>query len=232
MLFGWLICAIYVVIGLADDKLLAKAKNGDSESLEQLLESHRLPLTRWLMKSWYAKLSSDEVEDAVQDCFRKLCLGIGKLEIRSSFKAYLYAAARSECLTILRKNSRHGDDVSIDAAAEDTSDDNTTSSLSIDGKKYREIPDPNAPDQDQTVMNIDLRRALASLSPTERLYIKMAIQDQISVSDISRITGHSYFIVYRSIQKTLPRLKNILESYDSCKNVGEYNANRVGGNVK
>lgn len=58
-------------------------------------------------------------------------------------------------------SARSADEVNVNAAAEDITDVNAGSSFSIDGKRYREIPDPNLPDQEQTTTNIDLRRALA-----------------------------------------------------------------------
>lgn len=59
-----------------------------------------------------------------------------------------------------------------------------------------------------------LGRALASLTPTDRLLLRLRYEDDLSVPSIARALGESSpFVVYRRLDRVLAALRHVLEGY-------------------
>ena len=86
-----------------DRILIEKVKTGDMVAFEQLFKKYYNELCGYAYQ--YFK-DRDTVEDIVQDLFYKLWQKRERLEIRSSFRAYLYKAVYNNTLQVLKeKNS-------------------------------------------------------------------------------------------------------------------------------
>ncbi len=63
----------------------------------------------------------------------------------------------------------------------------------------------------RTELRAALERALAQLSPGERLLLRLRFEDGVSVPEITRLMGeNSPFVMYRHLDKVLARLRNFL----------------------
>jgi len=85
-----------------EDKFhLERIKNDDSKALEQLFLKYYYPLCRFA-KSFVK--SSDMANEVVSDIFLNIWQNRKKLQITSSFKAYVYIAIKNQSLKVLNKN--------------------------------------------------------------------------------------------------------------------------------
>jgi len=86
-----------------DRILIEKVKTGDMVAFEQLFKKYYNELCGYAYQYFRDR---DTVEDIVQDLFYKLWQKRERLEIRSSFRAYLYRAVYNNTLQVLKeKNS-------------------------------------------------------------------------------------------------------------------------------
>ncbi len=128
-----------------DEQLFQDAKRGDAGALGKLLEFHRAGLTRWLTRGWPA-LTAEEIEDAVQECFRQVLSQFDGLRIRSSFRTYLYSVARNRCLDIKNRKKQ---------------------CVSLDGENPPEIPDPSSAKIEQSaILSQDIKSVLSHSLPS------------------------------------------------------------------
>jgi RNA polymerase sigma-70 factor (ECF subfamily) len=175
----------------SDEVLLKRAVGGDLQSLERLLQLHREPLRRWL--SGQFDLPADDIEDAVQECFFQITRSIRTLEIRSSFRTFLYSVARNRCLDVRRRQSSR----------------NETSLEQQEESDGFELPSPDG--ESRWIQRIDLERALQSLPPYERLLLKLYFMDELSFTEIAPLVGKSISQVTRDLRKPLAKMKQFLD---------------------
>lgn len=83
--------------------ILKRLQTGDEQALECLFDTYFVPLCRF-MKLYLG--DEAEIEEIAMDIFMHLWTGRRELQIRISFKAYLFQAARNRCLNVLRDSKR------------------------------------------------------------------------------------------------------------------------------
>jgi RNA polymerase sigma-70 factor, ECF subfamily len=91
-----------------DEVLLSRIKHDDSGALKILFEKYFSPLC--FFSNQFVK-NTDNAEEAVSDVFLNIWLKRGKIEIKSSLKAYLYTAVRNQSLNYLKRNKIHYEDI-------------------------------------------------------------------------------------------------------------------------
>jgi RNA polymerase sigma-70 factor (ECF subfamily) len=104
--------------------LLARARSGDSQALEQLFQRHRLPLQRWArgrLPQWARDLS--DTDDVVQETLLRTFKRIEEFEPRhvGALQAYLRQAVLNRIREELRRIGRQPeatgiDDLEVDSA--------------------------------------------------------------------------------------------------------------------
>lgn len=89
-----------LIINAMDDIfLLQLIKNGDKQAFKYIFDTYFTALCRFM----YLYLgNTQEAEDIASDIFTSVWENREKLEIRLTFKAYLFQAAKNRCLNALR----------------------------------------------------------------------------------------------------------------------------------
>lgn len=98
----------------ADDvDRLAAAQRGDEAAFDQLTQ----PFRRELHVHCYRMLGSlDDADDALQETLLRAWRGLDQFQPRAPFRAWLYRIATNVCLTLLHRQTRRGEAVSLDLA--------------------------------------------------------------------------------------------------------------------
>lgn len=87
----------------ANDRLLARAQDGDGEAFRELIE----PYQRELHVHCYRMLGSvQDAEDLLQETLVAAWRGVDEFEGRSSLRTWLYRIATNRCLNALRSDAR------------------------------------------------------------------------------------------------------------------------------
>ena len=118
-------CSTNLIINTMDDIfLLQLIKNGDKQAFKYIFDTYFTALCRFM----YLYLgNTQEAEDIASDILASIWENRKKLEIRLTFKAYLFQAAKNRCLNAIRDRKAT---VSLDdITGQDTPQVNVTDSL-------------------------------------------------------------------------------------------------------
>jgi RNA polymerase sigma-70 factor (ECF subfamily) len=135
-------------------------------------------------------------EDIVQDAFGALWKDRNRLVVRTSLRAYLYAAVRNRALN-LRKH-----DAVVDAWERDESPD-----------EIRELhPSPEPPDRilDRALTNARLERALHALPLRQAQAMRLRWQEELSHAEIAEALDISLKGVEKHLSRGLAALRQAL----------------------
>jgi RNA polymerase sigma-70 factor (ECF subfamily) len=84
-------------------ELLAAARDGDEDAYRRLVEPHHAELHAHC----YRMLGSvHDAEDALQDALLRAWRGLGRFELRSSLRAWLYRIATNTCLDVIGRRPK------------------------------------------------------------------------------------------------------------------------------
>ena len=149
-------------IGLREAAWACRARTGDAEAMERLVELHRLGLRRMttnLLRD--AHLAEDVVQEAFLKAFREL----PKLRDDASFKSYLYRIAARLCIDRLRR---------------------AHPVLPIEGQRGERPCAPTATNVLETMM---VERVLARLPADARVIIVLREIEELSYEEIAEVLG-------------------------------------------
>ena len=142
-----------------------------------------------IYKYCYFKVKNTQLaEDLTQETFLKFFSQNSYIN-RGKPLAYLYTIAKNLCVDVYKKPEI----LSLDESLED-------------------IPAQN--DFDDLETNITLKQAVQTLPQDLQEVIFLRFINDLSVSEISNITGLSRFAVHRKIKNALGNLKSILKEED------------------
>jgi RNA polymerase sigma-70 factor (ECF subfamily) len=88
---------------LEDQELVERAKRGDVDAYEQLVERHQQAAFR---TAYFVAAHADDAEDAAQEAFVKAYRALGQFRSGASFKPWLLAIVANEARNRLRSASR------------------------------------------------------------------------------------------------------------------------------
>ncbi|PWT92861.1 MAG: hypothetical protein C5B55_05515 [Blastocatellia bacterium] len=177
----------------ADELLLERAGAGDQRAFLELYERHRLPVFRFA----YRLLGSVELaEDVTHDCFLSLLRKPGAFNPqRSSFRTYLFAAARNLAFKHFRDSGR---EATLDELTEE----------------------PSAAERQQPlrrVLNEELalkvREAVMSLPPLQREALILFEYEDLSLNEIAAVTDTDVGAIKARLYRARERLKRALRPY-------------------
>jgi len=160
-----------------DDQLLAAARAGDRDALEELLERHQGQIYRFGMKMCR---DPDDARDVLQDTLLAMARGVRDFRGASSVSTWLYTIARSYCIKKRRKSKY--------APAE-------TVSLDADGSpEVMTLADPEAP-PDEALAGKQVERALEQaigrLDDGQREVLVLRDVEGLSAREVAEVLGIS-----------------------------------------
>lgn len=146
-----------------DDALITRARAGDESAAELLIRRYYPSILRYCR--WHCP-NMETAEDLTQETFIRLFRHLNEYKNRGTFKAYLYTIANRLCIDESRKISFSPLDDAAAPAAED-------------GAMHR------IEERDQ------IRYLLKFLSPEQREAVLLRFEEELSFSEIARVTGCS-----------------------------------------
>lgn len=161
-------------------------KTGDRSAFLRIYDQHFLQLFRYC-----SQLTSDKqlIEDVIHDLFISLWDRRQHLGRVRSVKAYLIVSARRQLIRQLKRNT--GEELSDKVIA-------SSFELMID-----------------SALEQYLQQALQSLSEQQREMIYLKFYNKLSYSEIAEVTNTKLDTVYKTIRRTLQKLKKLLPTATS-----------------
>ncbi len=177
----------YLNMTTADDILLLKLiKNGDEHAFKHLFDSYFVSLCR------YINIYLDnfaETEELALDIFTYLWENREQVEIKLSFKAYLFQAARNRCLNALRDRKQT---TPLNEALQET------------------LQDKDYPTLEMEELNQLIQDAICTLPEKCREVFLKSRQKNMSNQEIAEEMEISVKTVEAQITKALKRIKKFL----------------------
>lgn len=173
---------------------LEKARRGNGEAIEALVERYSPGLIRYLIR-----LSGDRAlaEDMLQDTWLRVMEHLDSFRPGNSFRAWLYAIARNRAFDILRQRSRHlqnGQGVTADRGE----------------SLFEEVADPG-PSILEQIAEEDLTRYVLRVMQTLPLNLRevlaLRFEQELEIVAIARVLGLSPSAVKDRLYRGLDLLR-------------------------
>ena len=168
-------------------------QQGDDEAFERVFRAYYAPLGTFAFR--FVR-DAAMAEDVVQDVFAALWSSRRTLAVRTSLRAYLYAAVRNRALNILKH-----DDVVEDWETDESDDD----------ARALHAPPPQ-PDAilDARILNDELSAAFAALPQRQAEVMRLRWRDELSYAEIAEALGISVKGVEKHLARGLVALRSRL----------------------
>lgn len=181
-------CSTKLIAVIMDDIfLLQLIKNSDKQAFKYIFDTYFAALCRFM----YLYLgSTQEAEDIASDIFASLWENREKLEIRITFKAYLFQSAKNRCLNALRDRK---------------------TVLSLDDINGQETPLENITDSLETEdLNFLIQEAILSLPDKCREVFLKSRTKNLTNQEIASSMDISIKTVEAQITKALKQIRKFL----------------------
>jgi RNA polymerase sigma-70 factor (ECF subfamily) len=157
-----------------DQQLLDRARAGQREALEQLLERHQAQVYRFGMKMCR---DPEDAKDVLQDTLLSVARNVRDFRAGSSISTWLFTIARSFCVKKRRKSkfAPQGAVAPLDAAAEHVADPRATADEAVASKQIERA----------------LEEAIAALEPMYREVLLLRDVEGLTAPEVARVTGVS-----------------------------------------
>jgi RNA polymerase sigma-70 factor (ECF subfamily) len=188
----------------ADDAAtVAEVREGNIAAFRVLVDRH----SRAILRLAYRMTGNEQdAEDVVQETFLRAYRQIGRFELRSSFKTWLYRIAVNCSTDLLRQRPRSAMVAVLENAA-------------VEDEPGKAVAD-GAPSPDQVVFSTEIQQkvafALGELSHAERAAFILRHYEGRSIDEIGRTLGlrtsatkHS---IFRAVQKMRRSLEPVVRS--------------------
>jgi RNA polymerase sigma-70 factor (family 1) len=168
-------------------KLWENIKKGDPQSLNRL---HALYFHQMCLFARKTVNDNQLIENIVSDCFIKLWENRKKIEIKTSFKSYLYRVLRNQIIDHYRGKQENAE-------------------------LLDELPDiPNEIEFDEQQRYAKLYKAISKLPEQRRKILELAVFDSLSYQQIATKLGISKNTVKTQMARAYRFLKESLEPRD------------------
>lgn len=176
-----------IIMAQVDDILLLNLiKKGDKIAFKYIFDSYFVSLCRFI--NIYLD-NNEETEELALDIFTYLWEHRKELEIKLSFKAYLFQAARNRCLNALRDRKWV---------------------VSLDETLQESLQDKDYPAMEMEELNNLIQEAICALPDKCREVFLKSRQENMSNQEIAENMNISVKTVEAQITKALKRIKNFL----------------------
>lgn len=183
--------------------------NGDEAAFRTLFEKHRGGLTLFL----YGMVGNeDDAEELMMDTFAVLASGTAHYSIRrnAEFKTWLYAVARNQARTFLRRNKQ-----SLNMVDE------------LDEERTAELADDISSQPEDVLLqeenSKELWQALNTLSPDYRQVLYLTFFEELQPEEISKVMKKSVKQIYNLTTRAKSTLKKLLEDQGFNWTLGDQN---------
>lgn len=177
---------------MEEDELIQRAKEGDLDSFNQLVERYQRAVYNLCLRMLG---NAPAAEDATQDAFISAFRGIDKLR-GDNFKAWLFRIAANACRDRLRSLRRRPSTSLDDAPFEFESD--------------QPSPEDYAMRQE---LGEEIKKAFTTLPPDQRLAVILRDIEGLDYEEIAQVTGSSLGTVKSRINRGRTRLRHHLEKH-------------------
>ena len=178
---------------MEEKDLILACQHGDEAAFEALIRLHEkkvYALCRRMCRD------EDNALEAAQDTFLAVWRGIGSFRADAAFSTWLYRLATNACLDILRREKKHGENVSLD-----------------DEERRLDPPDLSAQPQEaveRAETQRMVREALYALPDDYRQVLLLRETEQLSYAEIAEVTGLELGTVKSRISRARLALRNHL----------------------
>ncbi|MEP7051661.1 MAG: sigma-70 family RNA polymerase sigma factor [Pseudomonadota bacterium] len=157
-----------------DQRLLERARLGDADALEQLLERHQAQVYRFGLKMCR---DPEDAKDVLQDTLLSVARNVRDFRGSSSISTWLYSVARSFCVKKRRKSKFAPKEApsTLDSAAEQVVDSGKTADEAIASKQVEQA----------------LEQAIGALEPMYREVLLLRDVEGLTAPEVARVTGAS-----------------------------------------
>jgi RNA polymerase sigma-70 factor, ECF subfamily len=184
------------------EPLVRRAVAGDDEAMERLLMRAQEVAFRFsLLVCGHA----EDAEDVMQEALLKTYRYVGRLKRPEAFRTWLFRIVQNAC--IVKRRRRVDEPVRLASLGEgrEASDDGTSA---LDVRDEAKGPDELAIN---AWLGRRLRRALAALSPRNRMIVLMREMEGLSTREVASITGMSEANVKTRLHRARLLLRQHLE---------------------
>ena len=186
---------------LEDTHYIKLTRAGDMQAFGLLVQKHqRLVFTLALRML----KNQEEAEEAAQDTFVKVYQSLSRFEEKSKFTTWVYRVAYNECLGRLRKSKRHF------TLVEDIVENSDEPTDFLDGLEilHRE---------ERATL---IKKGIEMLNPAEAVALTLFYHEDLSVKEISTITGSSESNVKAQLFRGRKHLENNLKKLGNKELIG------------
>ena len=181
--------------------LISKAKGGDTEAFEKLIESSKGLLFNLALKLLQ---NQDDAEEATQEVLLKMYKNISGFKGDSAFNTWAYRVMHNYCMDLLRKN-KNKKNVSLDEriSYEEASDAQIQAS-------QEDSPERQA---EKNELKKIVRGAIAKLPESQRELIVLRDIEGLGIEEISKITSLPNGTIKSRLNRARLKLRDILAKH-------------------
>ncbi|TAK05739.1 RNA polymerase sigma factor [Patescibacteria group bacterium] len=185
----------------SDSTLLMRAAAGDAEAFAMLYDRYAIPVYRHML---FRSGDHETAQDVTSQAFLRTWEHLRTGNTIRAFRAFLYRTAQNAFVDSTRR--RASSDLSLEELCEDGRWEVASGEDLAAATEIREHASL-------------LRRALSSLPEHHRLVLTLRYFDELSISEISRITGKNAGTVYVSLHRGVRALRQALVEADSPRHI-------------
>ncbi len=186
-------------LGVEDDALVMRARNGDREAFGELVARHQRRV--WMVCRQYVGV--DEADAVAQDSLVKAFTGIANFDGRAAFSTWLTRIAINSCLDQLRRRRR-------ESVVDGPVDDGERSGFAL------EVADTQAGPEEASMQ----KQAMASLAvgeralpPRQREIFRLRFYAEMELEQIAEALGVHVGTVKTQLHRAVHRLRGELGAY-------------------
>lgn len=185
----------------SDEELIAIASSGDEDAFEQIFKRHHWWVTR-IVGRFFRR--PERVEEIVQEIFTKLYFTLNYFSPQpgKSFTNWLSSIAINSCYDELRRLRRKPES-SISEITENEAN----------WLKTRLTDEKQVTAENQVIMRDLATKLLAELSAEDRLVLTLLDVEQLSISEIAKLTGWSESKVKVRVHRARIELRGLLSRF-------------------